>query len=489
MKRKRTAWFAALCVLTILAGLAGCSGPPEAQIPSQAARSAIPGKTAVPETRTDGPRGGTRAEAESDTAVIIIGEKSGKRPQMLFGVNGGPVKALPESKNAIDLTEAYRSAGIDAIRIHDMFQGKNENPLDTAYIYPDETKDPGKASSYRFEEGDKVFREILQKGFDVYFRLGNSYSFSPSPKNTENWVKAAVRIVSHYYDISKEAGRPIRYVEIWNEPDNGRFWDKPVQQYFELYDACAKAIKKEYPELKVGGPAFTPAFALMEKGRQYTQNFLKFLKKNGTPLDFFSWHMYSNDPQDFDGAGAYVQELLRKFEYKNTESHLTEYNIELKQPEEIFVRPESAALTAAFWISAQKNGVTQAFYYRGNDPDTDRVGAGLFWADGRPKPASLAFTLLRKFCDCAELVEAQTDKAGGLYVLCGEKDTGETCLLLSNPYNVSKNVEIQFPAGIQNPILQIEKLSPDADAVETETANANQVKIGGYGVMLITIRG
>ncbi|MGQ9844654.1 MAG: GH39 family glycosyl hydrolase [Caldisericia bacterium] len=124
-----------------------------------------------------------------------------------------------------------------------------------------------------------MFKDIIEKGFEVYFRLGNSYSNSPSPKNFTNWIKVALHIVDHYYNLSKSLNKPIKYVEIWNEPDNKTFWDRPKIDYFKLYVNSAKEIKKLYPELKVGGAAFTPQFALTTNGKKLTDDFLKYVKE------------------------------------------------------------------------------------------------------------------------------------------------------------------------------------------------------------------
>lgn len=93
--------------------------------------------------------------------------------------------------------------------------------------------------------------------------------------------------IQYYYNLSKSLKKPIKYVEIWNEPDNKTFWDRPIIDYFKLYVNSAKEIKKLYPVLKVWGPVFTPQFALTKNGKQLTDDFLKYVKENSAPLDFF----------------------------------------------------------------------------------------------------------------------------------------------------------------------------------------------------------
>ena len=425
--------------------------------------------------------------------INIKGEVAGKTIRALLGVNGGPVKNIPDNPNSIDLVQQYKDVGIASIRIHDLYQGNAENFLDTSYIYPDSSKNPELNSSYNFAEGDRAFRSILQSGFEIYFRLGNSwgssYNKEPVPENVDNWIKAAVHIVDHYYQLSKSLGKPLKYIEIWNEPDNSVFWDKPFFAYFDLYSRTAKAIKSRFPELKVGGPAFTPMFALTEKGKERARDFLRYVKDKGAPLDFFSWHMYSNKPEDYENGCKVVKELLAEFGFSHAESHVTEYNIELKQSEDIFLSAESASLTTAFWITMQKEGVSQAFYYRGNDPDTDRPWVGLFWVDGKYKPTAYAFALWSRLVPYGSMLDLEITNNDGLFVIAGKNSSSEVAVLVANTTGSSKNYSLNI-SGVDLAKLSVNicELSEKGDSLETRSASANALQVKPFGVQFLTFK-
>ncbi|RLF04204.1 MAG: hypothetical protein DRK00_07230 [Thermoprotei archaeon] len=55
------------------------------------------------------------------------------------------------------------------------------------------------------------------------------------------------------------------YWEVWNEPDMDRFWSGSPEEYFNLYEAVARALKEAAPEHLVGGPAIAYDLELPEK--------------------------------------------------------------------------------------------------------------------------------------------------------------------------------------------------------------------------------
>lgn len=74
------------------------------------------------------------------------------------------------------------------------------------------------------------------------------------------------------------------YFEVWNEPNLPSFFSGSQQEYFKMYAAAAKAIKKVDPTYKVGGPA--------SAGTQWVKETIDFTEKNQVPLDFISTHYY-----------------------------------------------------------------------------------------------------------------------------------------------------------------------------------------------------
>src|SRR4029079_3121459 len=104
------------------------------------------------------------------------------------------------------------------------------------------------------------------------------------------------------------------YWEIWNEPDvRPAMWTGSDDQFFQLYSVTAKAIKDEFPEVKVGGPAVGGTGDFLNgafRPAAFLPNFLSHCRAQEAPLDFFSWHRYTSDPWDLPQRARAIRRLL-----------------------------------------------------------------------------------------------------------------------------------------------------------------------------------
>ncbi|HFD39454.1 MAG TPA: hypothetical protein ENJ31_06350, partial [Anaerolineae bacterium] len=336
--------------------------------------------------------------AQAATVLTVDAAPSGKTLRPLLGVNVGPVPGGTDPNNA-DVTTQYQEIGVTMIRTHGY-----SGPLDMSIIYPDQNADPADPASYHFERSDRVFRAILDGGFEPYLRLGDSWNTpgleQRAPTNPQNWVRAAVEVVRHYRQMAAESGIPLRYVEIWNEPNSKQFWDSTPQAFFDLFAQTAQALKAEFPDLKVGGPGLTQGAVMLPQGQQYTENFLAYLQDNGVPLDFLSWHLYSGNPEDYRRAARFYRKQLDAHGYADAESHITEWNTASETGEmrisdvSLRAKGKGASLLSAAWIVLQEEGVDVSTIFRGTDTSIDVPAFyGIFYADGRPKHPALAFSL------------------------------------------------------------------------------------------------
>ncbi|MFQ5399430.1 MAG: hypothetical protein ACE5E7_07510 [Anaerolineae bacterium] len=439
-----------------------------------------------PDTRSDFLFSMSAASPSPATAdfTITLGPPDGGTIRPLLGVNAGPMPAGTDPGNA-DLTEAYQTIGVTMIRTHDFY-----GPLDMATLYPDPMADPADPPSYDFADSDEQFAAILAGGFEPYLRLGNSYNNSQAPANPENWVRAAVEVVGHYRQMAAAAAIPLRYVEIWNEPDNRHFWDADRVAFFDLFAQTAQALKLAFPDLKVGGPGLTPAGFLAPQGQQYTQDFLEYMQSKDVPLDFFSWHVYSNDPNDFLNGSRFYREQLDAHGYTAAESHISEWNTQFKDPatDDISVRTgaRGAAILSAAWIALQGESVDVSTFYRGNDPAMDAPHFfGMFYADGQPKPAALAFSLWAQLA--AHPQRLSLSEAGGerspLWNMAGQDARGNIAVLVANP---TENHLSYALAGLPGEALIIRQISDPAAEIDTFPALAAAIEISPNTVQLVT---
>ncbi|MEW5938056.1 MAG: hypothetical protein AB1750_00225 [Chloroflexota bacterium] len=427
--------------------------------------------------------------------TLTLGAPTGGVIQPLAGINIGPIPAGAPT-NA-DLTDAYREVGVTMIRTHDYY-----GPLDMATMYPDQSADPRDPASYDFTASDRVFAAILAGRFEPYLRLGDSYNngrgFPPAnpraPTNLDHWVQAAVEVTRHYLEMSRQAGIEMRYVEIWNEPDNGKFWDASPEEFFRLFDATARALKQEFPNLKVGGPGFAPSGALAPKGIAFTRGLLDYAREHQTPFDFFSWHMYSNDPQDYVRAAQFYRGELDARGFQSVTMHVTEWNTEARgrdqtiTPEQARLGGRGAAILTASWIAMQQYGVTESLLYRGPDPALDAsTFYGIFYADGRPKRAALAFGLWSEFAQYSRAINITLSAPNGLWILAGQDSNGEIAVLFANPTDGAVTLTLLGADGRPIEAAARQIVSDGSETVQESNGGA-EVQVPAYAVTLVIVQ-
>lgn len=434
----------------------------------------------------------TPATSWPSDVTITIGGVTGATIHPLLGVNVGPAPAGQDPNNA-DLTQAYQGIGVNLIRTHDFY-----GPLDMAVMYPDRTRDPANPQSYDLRASDAMWRAIVGGGFEPYLRLGDSWNNARPPANAQeraNWVRASVAVVRHYRQGQWNGfTTPFRYVEIWNEPDNLQFWPRPhtAPEYFQLYVETARALKQAFPDLLVGGPGLTPAGFMTPPGQKWCRDFLAYVKKNQAPLDFFSWHLYSNDPHEWVQAARFYRGELDALGFQATAMHVTEWNTAIRQlgdksAESLALRTggKGAAILTAAWIAMQDQGITVSTFYRGSDPAMDAVEFyGIFYANGQPKRIALAFALWAKLAAHPQRLAVSSAPGTSLWLLAGQNDAGEKALLIANPTTRPARYTVAGQADRQRTLLQVSDASAQVQSLDMA---GPVIEIGGETVQLLTI--
>ena len=267
-------------------------------------------------------------EGKSQPVVVDFGKPLGKI-RALHGVNNGPVCWGAN----VDLTQYHADAGFPSTRLHDM-HWPSPDVVDVPCIFPIFDADPDDPKYYCFTKTDVYLAPIVKNGSQITYRLGTSAEgrtrcyvkggfYTHPPKDYAKWAKICVNIIRHYNEGWAHGFHyNIKYFEIWNEPDNYAYgmWSGTQQQYFQLYEVAAKAIKAHDPSLKVGGPAASPISSSI------VRPFLAYCRDRKLPLDFFTWHCYDASPRVFPEHAAIARALLDEYGFKNTESHITEWH-------------------------------------------------------------------------------------------------------------------------------------------------------------------
>jgi len=430
----------------------------------------------------------------TDELTISAGKKEGVI-QPLLGINAGPAPS-GERSNA-DLTKQYQLFGIRSVRTHDFY-----GPFDLSQIYPDINAPPENPLSYNFSASDEIFQRIIKAGCTVYLRLGDSYNnvrIPRTPKERTHLSRAAVEVVRHYAEMARQWKAPLRYVEIWNEPDLNRFWPAGMQDFQAFFIETFLALKTEFPEIKIGGPGLAVLSYKMPSAKQRAVRFLEALKENSLSPDFLSFHLYSNHPHEFFEVVKYYRSLLEKIGIRNCELHITEWNTERKPADASLITGEkAAAYFTAFWIALQRAEVDQSFVYRGTDtsPNFD-LFYGIFYADGRPKPSAVAFKLWSWFSTYHHKIHLQTGipvidsdpraeaKPSPLWLIAAEKETGETSVLVANISSREYKITLDKSFGFKS--LKISEIKSANPEIKQYQWGERRVAVPAYSVLLIEL--
>lgn len=296
----------------------------------------------------------------------------------------GSVKAMNAANNGPTETtmEGYKALRIPYARTHDTPLGTEYGGhcIDINQIFPNFNANVNSPASYDFTMSDLVLKNMLEAGAQPFFRLGQSiehqekkYGIYP-PRNNKKWARICEHIIRHYNQGWADGFHlDIRYWEIWNEPDldqpedrwktDPRTWGGTMEQFYELYAVTARHLKKCFPDLKIGGPAFA-------NPRKYGPDFLDYMREHGVPMDFFSWHMYHRKPARIVEDVRIVRSLLDEKGFAQAESILNEWNYNRSWNEapnyySRRVRPtvKGAAFVAAVMCACQEEPVDMLMYY------------------------------------------------------------------------------------------------------------------------------
>ncbi len=295
----------------------------------------------------------------------------------LHGVNCAPYNKREENDQK-RIKRFFRFAGIPRSRLHDC-QGSYGGCyfVDIPNIFRDFDKDENDPESYDFHYTDEYIKGIIDSGAKIVYRLGvtiewgsKKYTTFP-PNDYAKWARICEHIIMHYNKGWKNGfNYGIDYWEIWNEPENPPMWQGTKEEFFELYRVAACYLKDRFPEIKIGGYGSCGFYAVFREGLNdfyksfpvYFVDFLKFVKKNNCPLDFYSWHIYTDKLSDIKHSSDYVRKLLDEYGFTDTESHLNEWNYG-KEGERFADKHTIVAFAAAAFALMQEIDIDLAQYY------------------------------------------------------------------------------------------------------------------------------
>ena len=400
-----------------------------------------------------------------------------------------------------------QNAHIPYSRLHDVGGAFGDNRfVDIPNIFRNFDADENDPASYDF-----IFTDVLIEGMYSYnvkpiFRLGvtienqafiKSYRIDP-PSDYGKWARVCEHIIRHYNEGWADGYHyGIEYWEIWNEADNGpvvernQMWTGSAEQFYELYDVTAKHLKACFGDsIKVGGygaseirgifyeperfDADVPAIQTDENRDKYVyrveffHGFFKYIKEHGSPIDFFSWHSYSDVDRTVIIDG-YIHKKLTEYGYGDIETHLNEWNNVHKSL--LHGSSFASAASASMMIAMQNAHVDMLCYY---DSRLLASTYGGFFAPLTFEPVSTyyAFVAFGKLYALGTQIETVCDTEG-FYALAAS-DCKRNALLLVNRTGEDQELRIDGAelSGARYYIIDQKHLMSiafDADRIKNDT--------------------
>jgi xylan 1,4-beta-xylosidase len=379
----------------------------------------------------------------------------------LHGINKGPLAA----NGLVDVTDAQKHLRVPSTRLHDCH---NPNPavVDLHAVFPNPEADPALPASYDFRATDEYLAAVRATGAEVIYRLGESIEHQTvkrhvyPPRDPARWAAACAGIVRHYNEGWAGGFRyGIRYWEIWNEPENRPvMWTGTDAQFLELYRVTARTLREQFPAIKIGGPGFGYYGKFDGKELQpseFCAAFLDLCRRESLPLDFFSWHCYTDTPSELAARTRAVRSVLDARGFTKTESHLNEWNYLPGNSWDILSRkatPEArqrgvdqmagapgGAFLAASLIELQDAPVDVCNFYHGE------TGIfGLFTEVGAPTRNFYALLAFAQMLETPRRVRVSGAVFGKLAIVAGTRTGNERAAVLVANVDGSEKIRLSF---------------------------------------------
>ncbi|MBQ7637648.1 MAG: hypothetical protein IJS90_01940 [Clostridia bacterium] len=383
-----------------------------------------------------------------------------------FSKKIGPIKAMhsvgqpPFPHMSGDYMHYLTEARIPFSRLHDVggLYGGNMY-VDIPNVFRDFSANEYDPASYDFGFTDELLKAMDKNLVKPIYRLGvtienffeiKAYRIFP-PSDYGKWARICEHIIRHYNEGWADGFHfGIEYWEIWNEPEDGPgsgMWRGTDVEFFRLYETASKHLKECFGDsIKIGGYASCgldgafqdpAAFGLPEiapRGEtyryyfvRYAEKFFEYISSRGCPLDFFSWHSYSN-VEDTVLLSRVADHLLEKYGYKGTEHQLNEWN----NAWQLEHRGTSyAAVNAAAMMLAMQNTNTKIMCYY-----DARIGESCFGGmfnplNYTPLPLYWSFKAFGELYALGTQVFCESG-AAGVYTLAASGENGERALMIAN---------------------------------------------------------
>ena len=230
-------------------------------------------------------------------------------------------------------------------------------------------------------------------------------------------------------------------------------WTGTRDEFFALYRVAANLLKKEFPDIKVGGYASCGVYAAFNENADdfyrsfltWIDDFLAYVKdpRTAAPLDFFSWHIYSADPAEVLRHASYCRKTLDEAGFTDTECILDEWNYAGNDMFEAMRGMPGAAFAADVMCRLQNADDTDAACYYDAQPDQAFGGVFLRHTD----TPSRTYYALKAFGRLLALgTQAETYNKTDLPAAAASDGTTRA-VLIPNHEKTDRMLRLSFPGA------------------------------------------
>ena len=293
--------------------------------------------------------------------------------------------------------------------------------------------------SFNWQQLDLVIDDILATGAKPYLALSymptaiSSGDILANPQQWSDWQAVVRETIVH---LSGQRGISNVYYEVWNEPDLfGGFKYYGAKNYLTMYtyasagaqQAAASNLVKPF---KLGGPATTALY------KNWFDAWAKGCSEHSWRCDFFSWHRYSYDVNQYAQDMTQVKNWLEAYpRLVDLELHITEWGHDSNNHTG-YDTAYSAAHTVAAAI-VMINRVERAFVFEiqdGKDPEQQTYWGrwGLFTHNDVGAQAKARFRGLQMLDSLAEQRLQCTGDGSWVKAIASKTSTGEVEVVLAN---------------------------------------------------------
>ncbi len=395
-------------------------------------------------------------------------EKAGLMKKRLSGGNLAPGLSgnrLPYH----DITEPFRELRLPFTRLHDApLENPNMRLVDVNNIFANFHADPDDPRNYYFEQTDDYIANALACGTQIVYRLGISIEhgkkryFTAPPENFEKWAEICIRIIRHFNEgLWNGHYWKIRYWEIWNEPGNNdpdglpHMWGGTEDEFNCFYCTVSRILKARFPHLMIGGPSH--GLGNGEPGGP-TEVFLKKCAAEHAPVDFYSWHCYSDSVEHYVNQVAPIRKKVDECGFPHAELHLNEWHYfpmdwdretsgDLEYHKFFYSADGIKGLDSAAFLCAVMTGWQDTPLDMGNYYTVTSGSYGLFTQYSEPTKSYYGMKAFGiTVSECVERFRVRADAPA--YALGGTAPDGRKFLLVSCFRSAEKKAEVIFPENI-----------------------------------------